>query len=84
MSAVSDFSSMAQYCFPPQPLVISACAELARRIVRGNDVQGQATDLDEKPVKHKGLMTSWMTVSERGKEKVKDETKDERILVVVG
>lgn len=24
-----------KYCFPPQPLVIEACAELARRIVNG-------------------------------------------------
>lgn len=27
-----------QYCFPPQPLVITACADLAKRIVLGTEV----------------------------------------------
>ncbi|TFK51849.1 DRMBL-domain-containing protein [Heliocybe sulcata] len=33
-----------KYCFPPQPLVISACAELARRIVSGRSTSSQGAD----------------------------------------
>ena len=35
---IYEWSVSPQYTFPPQPMVISACAELARRVVRGEQV----------------------------------------------
>lgn len=60
----------AKYTFPPQPLVISACAELARRLIVGEPVT------EQKP------LDSWITTSKEtnaGKQQPK-----ERTLVVVG
>ncbi|KAI1791850.1 DRMBL-domain-containing protein [Ganoderma leucocontextum] len=70
-----------KYCFPPQPLVISACAELAKRLVLGRS-SDDATAGDGKP----RTMTGWFTrveKSDKGKEKEKANASD-KILVVVG
>ncbi|THU92728.1 DRMBL-domain-containing protein [Dendrothele bispora CBS 962.96] len=61
-----------RYTFPPQPLVISACADLAKRIASGSS-------LDEKKP---NSMTSWITTSRESKEK--EKAKPGRILMVVG
>lgn len=37
------------YCFPPQPLVIEACAALAKKVVDGEEVKAEAKEEDEKP-----------------------------------
>ncbi|KAG9223867.1 hypothetical protein CCMSSC00406_0007729 [Pleurotus cornucopiae] len=58
-----------KYTFPPQPLVISACAELARRLSGGQSCQGST-----RPV------TSWMQPSP-AKEKGKN-TEDSTLFVV--
>ncbi|KAJ3503570.1 hypothetical protein NLJ89_g8372 [Agrocybe chaxingu] len=57
-----------KYTFPPQPLVISACAELVKKIT-----SGQASD-------KASSMLSWVT-SSKGKGKQKETPK---LLVVVG
>jgi DNA cross-link repair 1A protein len=67
-----------QYTFPPQPLVISACAELAKRIVSGEligppDVNG----------KRNSTMDAWVMPSERADDSRVKQSK-ERMLVVVG
>ncbi|KAF8587931.1 DRMBL-domain-containing protein [Ramaria rubella] len=67
-----------KYCFPPQPLVISACAELARRIVQGN-----ASD-ETNTQSHRGVLRDWVQASNKGKEKAKENSKEQRTLVVVG
>ncbi|KDQ61363.1 hypothetical protein JAAARDRAFT_123037 [Jaapia argillacea MUCL 33604] len=63
-----------KYCFPPQPQVISACAELAKRIVMAPSV---AIGDSKAPG-----MSGWFT----RKEKPKDEKEpaNEKVLVVVG
>ncbi|RDX51252.1 DRMBL-domain-containing protein [Lentinus brumalis] len=69
-----------KYCFPPQPLVISACAELAKRLVQGKSVE-EAPSGDGKP----RTMAGWFTrveKSDNGKEKA--TAAPEKILVVVG
>ncbi|KAJ7491886.1 DNA cross-link repair protein pso2/snm1 [Mycena latifolia] len=61
-----------KYTFPPQPLVISACAELAKRVVAGKTHESTAPKMD-----------SWLTSAPsdpKGKQKVRPE----RILMVVG
>ncbi|TBU40981.1 DRMBL-domain-containing protein [Dichomitus squalens] len=71
-----------KYCFPPQPLVISACAELARRLVQGKSVEDKAGG-EAKP----RTVTGWFTrveKSEKGKEKEKAIASSEKILIVVG
>lgn len=60
----------AQYTFPPQPLVISACAELARRLAGGQSCQGNT-----RPV------TSWMQPSPT---KEKGKSTEDSTLFVVG
>ncbi|KAJ7105479.1 DNA cross-link repair protein pso2/snm1 [Mycena crocata] len=60
-----------KYTFPPQPLVISACAELAKRIAAGKTH-------DSVP-----KMDSWIT-SVPGDSKGKQKAQPERILMVVG
>ncbi|KAJ8590139.1 DRMBL-domain-containing protein [Rhizopogon salebrosus TDB-379] len=67
-----------KYTFPPQPLVISACAELAKRIVNGEligppDVNG----------KRNSTMDAWVMPSERADDSRVKQSK-ERMLVVVG
>ncbi|KAJ7066388.1 DRMBL-domain-containing protein [Mycena amicta] len=59
-----------RYTFPPQPLVISACADLAKRIVSGKppDAAGSSK------------MDQWVTSPVKGKQKAHPE----RILMVVG
>ncbi|KAG6906251.1 hypothetical protein DXG01_014969 [Tephrocybe rancida] len=57
-----------KYTFPPQPLVISACAELARRLVAGEPLEHTSTAID-----------NWATSSNAGKQQ-----KSEKMLVVVG
>lgn len=37
------------YCFPPQPLVIEACAALAKKVVQGAPVDISTAEVDEKP-----------------------------------
>ncbi|KAF8159562.1 DNA repair metallo-beta-lactamase-domain-containing protein [Crassisporium funariophilum] len=59
-----------KYTFPPQPLVISACAELAKRLV-----------LDQPLQLKKSTMESWMSVA---KGKGKDKEHSPKLLVVVG
>ncbi|OCH85205.1 DRMBL-domain-containing protein [Obba rivulosa] len=66
-----------KYCFPPQPQVIAACAELARRIVRGEPLE----DGDPKG-KQKETMDSWVTVHEKTDKK--EESIAGRVLVIVG
>ncbi|KAH9930298.1 DNA repair metallo-beta-lactamase-domain-containing protein [Fomitopsis serialis] len=65
------------YCFPPQPQVIPACAELARRIVAGIPLHEDAAK-----AKQNRTMDGWVTTSS-----VKTEQKEQvpgRTLVVVG
>jgi DNA cross-link repair 1A protein len=71
-----------QYCFPPQPLVISACAELAHRIVRGDSRLDKNSNTEETLGKDKTWLTDWATRKAKGK--AKDNAPDERILVVIG
>ncbi|KAJ7509864.1 DNA repair metallo-beta-lactamase-domain-containing protein [Mycena galericulata] len=61
-----------KYTFPPQPLVISACAELAKRIADGNTQDNSVAK-----------MNSWFT-SGPSDPKGKDKARPERILMVVG
>ncbi|KAH9944972.1 DRMBL-domain-containing protein [Epithele typhae] len=69
-----------KYCFPPQPLVISACAELSARLVRGVGAEVQPTN-DGKP----RTMTGWFTRMDKGdKGKEKQTDLSQRTLVVVG
>lgn len=65
-----------KYTFPPQPLVISACAELARRIVAG-----QSTTNGEGVVNNKTrTMDHFITAPDKSPE----SQKQGKILVVVG
>ncbi|KAF9054484.1 DNA repair metallo-beta-lactamase-domain-containing protein [Panaeolus papilionaceus] len=59
-----------RYTFPPQPLVIDACAELARRVVRNQPTSDKST-----------TMISWLLPDTKGKEK---ERPPGKALVVVG
>ncbi|KZP21085.1 DRMBL-domain-containing protein [Athelia psychrophila] len=61
-----------KYTFPPQPLVISACAELARRIVAKQSTSDGAGE-------RKLTMDSFMTV-----DKSPVRTKQDKTLIVVG
>lgn len=68
---------MHQYCFPPQPQVIVACAELARRIVAGIPLLEDAAK-----AKQNRTMDQWVTTTG-----VKTEQKQQKVgrtLVVVG
>ncbi|KAG1811490.1 DRMBL-domain-containing protein, partial [Suillus subaureus] len=67
-----------KYTFPPQPLVISACAELAKRIVSGEWVG--APDANGK---RNSTMDAWVIPSDRADDNVMKQPKD-RMLVVVG
>ena len=69
-----------KYCFPPQSQVISACAELARRIVSGESLQGHAGSKDKK----EGRVDGWLKVLGKSKESVQSQTKTGKTLVVVG
>lgn len=79
-------ASRPQYCFPPQPLVVKACAELARRVVNGEPMDAiDADGTSSKPL----TMTSWLQSarsSNKGKGRAffasTPSTSD--ILVVVG
>ncbi|KAI0792063.1 DRMBL-domain-containing protein [Abortiporus biennis] len=68
-----------QYCFPPQPLVISACAELARRLVTGQSTATVTSTADGTVTKK---VTGWFT----RKEKVEDKEPNKigKTLIVVG
>ncbi|KAJ6539486.1 DNA repair metallo-beta-lactamase-domain-containing protein [Mycena capillaripes] len=61
-----------KYTFPPQPLVISACAELAKRVAEGKPNNSAAPQ-----------MNSWLA-SGYGDPKGKQKARPERILMVVG
>ncbi len=61
---------LSKYTFPPQPLVISACAELARRIAIGAPIKDNSS-----------TMTTWLNSAPQD---VKGKRKTERILMVVG
>ncbi|KAF9245362.1 DRMBL-domain-containing protein [Melanogaster broomeanus] len=67
-----------KYTFPPQPLVISACAELAQRVVAG-----EAVGIPDVDGKRNFTMDAWMIpltnigATER-------QTPQERVLVIVG
>lgn len=65
-----------KYTFPPQPLVISACAELARRIVGGH-----STTNGEGVVNNKARTMEQFVA---GPEKSPESKKVGKILVVVG
>lgn len=68
---------MRQYCFPPQPQVISACAELARRIVAGIPLHEDAAKANQNRT-----MDQWVKTTS-----IKTEQKQQkagRTLVVVG
>lgn len=67
-----------KYTFPPQPLVISACAELAKRIVSGEWIGAPDTN-----GKRNSTMDAWVIPSERADDTVVKQPKD-RMLVVVG
>ncbi|KAL6309318.1 DRMBL-domain-containing protein [Sparassis latifolia] len=67
-----------KYCFPSQPQVISACAELARRIVTGQPLR----DPGDLNAKKSPTMDKWITVQEKPADK--KEEKPGRVLVVVG
>ncbi|KAJ8094486.1 DNA cross-link repair protein PSO2/SNM1 [Marasmius tenuissimus] len=62
-----------KYTFPPQPLVISACAELAARIAENRPLSDQKSSF---------AMTSWLAPAAKEKEKQKEMK--ENILMVVG
>ncbi|KAJ3798933.1 DNA cross-link repair protein pso2/snm1 [Lentinula aff. detonsa] len=67
-----------KYTFPPQPLVISACAELAKRIQHGEPLSNSAQS---------GTMNAWVTTTKHNtdiKGKQKEKTKSKNILMVVG
>ncbi|RPD53376.1 DRMBL-domain-containing protein [Lentinus tigrinus ALCF2SS1-7] len=69
-----------KYCFPPQPLVITACADLAKRLVQGKSME-EALSGDVKP----RTMAGWFTrVEKSDKDKEKTSAVPEKILVVVG
>ncbi|KAK0446859.1 DNA cross-link repair protein pso2/snm1 [Armillaria borealis] len=59
-----------KYTFPPQPLVISACAELAKRIAGGSVVKDKDARMDV-----------WLNAAPP---KTKGKQKSDRILMVVG
>ncbi|KAK0202728.1 DNA repair metallo-beta-lactamase-domain-containing protein [Desarmillaria ectypa] len=59
-----------KYTFPPQPLVISACAELAKRIAGGSVVKDKGPRMDV-----------WLNAAPS---KEKGKQKSDRILIVVG
>lgn len=67
-----------KYTFPPQPLVISACAELAKRIVSGEWIGAPDTN-----GKRDSTMDAWVIPSARANNTVMRQPKD-RMLVVVG
>ncbi|KAF5377755.1 hypothetical protein D9757_008069 [Collybiopsis confluens] len=62
-----------KYTFPPQPMVISACAELAKRI-RGDDTSSDHPRL--------GTMSSWVSSSKFTS--IKGKNKPENVLMVIG
>ncbi|KAF9047192.1 DRMBL-domain-containing protein [Hymenopellis radicata] len=59
-----------KYTFPPQPLVISACAELAKRIATGTPIKDNSS-----------TMATWLKSVPQD---TKGKQKSERILMVVG
>ncbi|KZT25277.1 DRMBL-domain-containing protein [Neolentinus lepideus HHB14362 ss-1] len=70
-----------KYCFPPQPLVISACAELARRIVSGRSVSGQEAHLKGQS----RTMTSWLMSQDKAiTSSTVEVDASAKVLVVVG
>lgn len=62
-----------QYCFPSQPQVIDACADLARRLVAGNAVLGNTQSKS---------MSGWFVKKEESKDKAVPNKSN--TLVVVG
>lgn len=61
-----------KYCFPPQRLVIDACAELAKEIA-----------LPKVQPSPPNAMSRWLTQGNAG-DKTKDQVKEQNILFVVG
>ncbi|KAL7412104.1 DRMBL-domain-containing protein [Mrakia frigida] len=72
-----------QYCFPPQPVVISSVAELTHSIVRGGRLPHQPST-----AKAGGGVSGWLRTTENDADKeereMKERIKGERTLVVVG
>ncbi|KAG6869210.1 hypothetical protein C0993_009073 [Termitomyces sp. T159_Od127] len=64
----ADPSTVPKYTFPPQPLVISACAELARRLVAGEALGHASTAMDK-----------WTISKNTG-----NQSRTEKWLIVVG
>jgi DNA cross-link repair 1A protein len=63
-----------QYCFPPQPVVIDACAELAKKIVDGESIIDQPNQSSLVP-----------EIKPRDLSKLQPEKNvPEKVLVVVG
>lgn len=75
----SDIDVHIQYCFPPQRMVIDACAELATRIVRNGGDQNLDTPSSSSI---KDFVKGWLG----GEKSVKAETASSTcsVLVVVG
>ncbi|KAF9461242.1 DNA repair metallo-beta-lactamase-domain-containing protein [Collybia nuda] len=61
-----------KYSFPPQPLVVSACAELARRLSIGQSHQSTST------------VDSWFTTNDRASEESKPKPRTLKLLFIVG
>ena len=72
MVTKSAFAS--QYCFPPQPEVISACAELAKRLVRGESLAAEGSKV--------ARVDKFFSVQEKAKDK--ELSKVGKTLVIVG
>lgn len=68
-----------QYTFPPQPLVISACAELAKTLVSGELIGAPDTN-----GKRNSTMDAWIVPTERTEEDSRMKQDKEKMLVVVG
>ena len=62
--------------------MISACADLAIRIVRGSNLQGGINGSHEKPVVDQNSLIDWVAQKDKGK--AKENARDERVLVVIG
>ena len=80
--------ALAQYCFPPQPLVVKACAELVRRVVNGeplDDVDPDGSNSMAMGAK-KAMMTSWLQIlpaKDKGKASASAKENSD-VLIVVG
>jgi DNA cross-link repair 1A protein len=78
----NSFVLRLQYCFPPQPLVITACATLARKTVVGvspdappiptSHQDGIEVDPEGANERSKKLMQGWLVKKEEGDVKIEE------------